>query len=60
MNILKEHGPKDLFNAYKYSSYGKFLKNEFDLENSKFREISKDEALECIKNHEAGSLQKMS
>lgn len=57
MGILKEHGPKDLFNAYKYSSYGKFLKKEFDLENSKFREISKDEALECIKNHEAGSLQ---
>ena len=57
MGILKEHGPKDLFNAYKYSSYGKFLKKEFDLENSKFRENSKDEALECIKNHEAGSLQ---
>lgn len=57
MGILKEHGPKDLYNAYKYNSYGKFLKNEFDLENSKFREISKDEALECIKNHEAGSLQ---
>lgn len=46
MRILQEHGPKDLFKAY-HNSDAPFAQ-WWDLEKSKFKELSKEEALKYI------------
>lgn len=48
MRILQEHGPSDLFKAY-HNSDAPFAQ-WWDLEKSKFKELSKEEALKYISN----------
>ena len=48
MRILNEHGPKDLFKAYHNSDVP--FAQWWDLEKSKFIELSKEEALKYISN----------
>lgn len=46
MRTLNEYGPKDLFNAYRNSDAP--FAHWWDLEKSKFKELSKEEALKYI------------
>lgn len=55
--ILQEHGPKELFKAYENSSDVGIDKYAWDLEHSKFQELTKKEALKFLTHGEADKLQ---
>lgn len=54
MSILKEHGPKDIINAYK-NEYD-YQYKDLDYENSEFQDVSVKDALKLIKEKNSKDL----
>lgn len=51
MRILNERGPKDIINAYKNTRDLAHV-DKIDFENSKFKELSKEEAMQLLQNQQ--------
>lgn len=55
MRILNERGPRDIINAYKNTRDLAHV-DKIDFENSKFKELSKEEAMQLLQNQQGDKL----